>query len=100
MITLLASVWPYLLAALSIVGGLTAALFARKTVQTAKAQVSAAQSDAVAQVKTAQTSEAQANEAAAQTGAAAVAARTEIENAVAAKPATEVRNELQDWTKP
>jgi hypothetical protein len=99
MMTLLAPFLPYILAALGVIGGFIGVAWGNKTAKTAQAQVSAAQSDAVAQVSTERTAEAQANQAAAQTGAAAAAARTAVDNAVAAKPADEVRNELQNWTR-
>lgn len=99
MLTLLAPLLPYLLGALGLIGGAFGIVWGRKSSQTAKAQVSAAQAGATAEVQTEQTAEAQANAAAAQTGAAAVAARTDADNAVAAKPADEVRNELENWTR-
>lgn len=99
MMALLTPFLPYILAALGLVGGAFGIAWGRKSTTTAKAQTAAAQSDAVAQVRTEQTAEAQANAAAAQTGAAAVAARTEIDNTVTAKPADEVRNDLQNWTR-
>lgn len=100
MIAILAATWPYILAAFGALAGLLGVAWGRKTTQTATAQVAAAKSDAAAQVSGQQAAEAQANETAAQTGAAAVQARTDIDNAVAAKPADEVRNELSNWTKP
>lgn len=99
MMALIAPFLPYILAALGLLGGVFGVAWGRKTATTANAQASAAKSDAVAQVRTEQVAEAQANQAAAQTGAAAVAARTEVDNAVAAQPAAEVKNELQAWTR-
>ncbi|MEQ0776190.1 hypothetical protein ABLT15_28185 [Paraburkholderia tropica] len=55
--------------------------------------------DAQKQVAQVQASEAQANEAAQKAGSDAAAARTQIENEVAAQPPSEVRNELQNWTR-
>jgi xanthosine utilization system XapX-like protein len=98
--TLIAPFLPYIVGLCGVLLGLFGVAWGHKTTQTAKAQVSAAQAGAVAQVQTEQSAEAQANQAAAQTGAAAVAARAEIDNAVAAKPADEVRNELENWTRP
>lgn len=99
MMALIAPFIPYILAALGVIGGVFGIAWGHKTETTAKAQAETAKAQAVAQVSTEQTAEAQANQAAAQTGAAAVAARTEIDNAVAAKPADEVRNDLQNWTR-
>ena len=100
MMALIAPFLPYIVGALGLIGGLIATLFAHKTTQTAKAQADTAKAQAVAQVSVERTAEAQANQAAAQTGAAAVAARTDIDNDVAAKPTDEVRNDLQNWTRP
>lgn len=99
MLALLTPFLPYILAALGVIGGVFGVAWGRKTAQTATAQTDTAKAQAVAQVSTEQTAEAQANEAAAQTGAAAVAARTAVDNAVAAQPAAEVKNELQTWTR-
>lgn len=97
--TLIGAIWPYLLTGAGLLAGVVATMFAHKTTQAAKAQVSAAKSDAVAQVRTEQVVEAQANATAAQAGAAATQARTDVDNTVAAKPASEVKDELQNWTK-
>lgn len=100
MMALITPFLPYLLGALGLIGGLLGVAWGHKSTQTAKAQVSAAQSDAMAQVKTEQTAEAQANADAQKAGSDAATARTAIDNAVAAKPTDEVRNELQNWTRP
>lgn len=100
MMALIAPFLPYILAALGVIGGVFGVAWGRKTSQTSAAKVAAAKSDATAQIATQQAAEAEANQTAAQSGAAAVQTRTEIDNTVAAKPADEVRNELQDWTKP
>jgi hypothetical protein len=99
MMTLLAPFLPYIVAALGVLGGIVATMFARKTTQTANAQAAAAKSDAVAQVRTERVAEAQANADAQKAGSDAAAARTAVDNAVAAKPADEVRNDLQNWTR-
>lgn len=97
--TIIGAIWPYLLAGAGLLAGVVATMFARKTTQAAKAQVTAAKSDAVAQVRTEQVAEAQANTTAAQSGAAATQTRTAVDNTVAAQPASEVKDELQNWTK-
>lgn len=97
--TLIASFWPYILAGGGVVVALVAAWGTKKTTQTAKAQVSAAQSDAKAQVSTEQVAEAQANTTAAQAGAAANQTATAVQNDVAAQSPVEVKNELDAWTK-
>jgi hypothetical protein len=97
--TIIGAIWPYLLAGAGLLAGVVATMFARKTTQTAKAQVSAAQAGATAEVRTEQVAEAQANSTAAQAGATAVQARTDTDTTVAAKPAGEVKNELDAWTK-
>jgi type II secretory pathway pseudopilin PulG len=99
MMALIEPFLPYILVALSLIGGAFGVAWGRKTAQTAKAQATAAEATAQVHEAQAQTAEAQANQAAAQTGAAAVAARTEIDNAIAAKPADEVRNDLKNWTR-
>jgi hypothetical protein len=90
---------PYIVAALALIASALGIAWGRKTAQTAKAQSMAAAATAQVHEAQAQTAEAQANQAAAQTGAAAVAERTEIDNAIAAKPADEVRNDLKNWTR-
>lgn len=97
--TLIGVIWPYLLAAGGVIVGAVVAWGGVKTAQTAKAKAAAAKSDAVAQVRTEQVVEAQANTTAAQAGAVATQARTDVDNTVAAKPAAEVKNELDAWTK-
>jgi hypothetical protein len=99
MMALITPFLPYILAALGVIGGLFGIAWGNKTAKTAQAQADTAKAQAVAQVSVEQTAEAQANQAAAQTGAAAVAARTDVENTVAAQPAAEVKNELQAWTR-
>lgn len=99
MLALLAPFLPYILAALGVVGGAFGIAWGRKTSQTSAAQADAAKAQASAQVSIEQTAEAQANAAAAQTGATAVQARTDIDTAVAAKPAAEVKDELSAWTR-
>jgi cysteinyl-tRNA synthetase len=100
MMALIAPLFPYIIGGLGLLAGVIATLFARKTSQTAKAQATAVAATAQVQEAQAQSAEAQANQAAAQTGAAAVQTRTEIDNTIAAKPADEVRNALQNWTRP
>jgi hypothetical protein len=99
MMALIAPFFPYVIGGFGLLAGVIATLFARKSVQTAKAQATAVAAAAQVHEAQAQTAEAQANQAAAQTGAAAVQARTEIDNTVAAKPTDEVRNDLQSWTR-
>lgn len=99
MLTLIGPFLPYILGALGVIGGVIATLFARKTVQTATAQADAAKAQAGQQVAAQQIAETQANADAQKAGSDAAAARTEIDNTVAAKPTDEVRNELQDWTR-
>lgn len=96
---LIGSAWPFLVAGGGALIAIVATIFARKSVQTSRAQVAAAQSDAKAQVTTEQVAESQANATAAQAGGAAVKTRIDVENAVAAKPAGEVKNELDSWTR-
>lgn len=100
MMTIIAAVWPYILGGLGVLAGVLGVAWGRKTTQTAKAQVDTAKAQAGQQVAVQQAAEAEANQTAAQAGADAVQSRTDIDNAVAAKPADEVRNELQSWTKP
>lgn len=99
MMALITPFLPYIIAGFGALAGLLGLAWGRKTAQTAQAQADTAKAQAAAQVSVEQTAEAQANQAAAQTGAAAVTARTEVDNTVAAKPADEVRNELQSWTR-
>lgn len=99
MTALIASFWPYIFGALGAIAAVIATLFAHKTVQTAQAQAEAAKAQAGQQVAVQQTAEAQANADAQKAGSDAVAERSAIDNAVAAKPADEVRNELQNWTR-
>lgn len=100
MMTILATVWPYILAGLGVLAGLLGVAWGRKTTQTAQAQATAAKAQAAQQVAVQQIAEAEANQTAAQAGAVAAQSRNDIDNAVAAKSADEVRNELQNWTKP
>lgn len=89
----------------AIVGGVTTlgaalwAVFERKGAQTVKAQAAQSVADAQKQVAQVQTSEAQANADAQKAGSDAAAARTQIDNDTAAESPTEVRNELQNWTR-
>ncbi len=99
MMTLIAPFLPYILAALGLIGGAFGIAWGRKSAQTASAQVDAAKAQASQQVAVQQVAEAQANAAAQKAGSDAAAARTQIDNAVAAQPTDEVRNELQDWTR-
>ncbi|PQV51875.1 hypothetical protein [Paraburkholderia sp. BL21I4N1] len=100
MLALLAPFLPYILAALGIIGGAFGIAWGRKTTQTAAAQADAAKAQAGQQVAVQQTAEAQANADAQKAAGDAAAERTAIDNAVAAKPADEVRNELSNWTRP
>lgn len=99
MAALLAPFLPYIIAALGIAGGLVATVFAHKTVQTTKAQAGQAKAEAAQQVSAQQIAETQANADAQKAGSDAAKARTDIDNDVAAKPAEEVHNELQNWTR-
>jgi hypothetical protein len=99
MMALIAPFLPYIVAALGLLASAFGIAWGRKTAQTAKAQADAAKSDAVAQVRTQQVAEAQANADAQKAGSDAAAARTAVDNAVAAKPADEVRNDLKNWTR-
>lgn len=100
MAALLAPFLPYILAAIGLIGGAFGIAWGRKTSQTAEAQADAAKSDAAAQVRTEQVAEAQANADAQKASSDATKARTEIDNQVAAQPKQEVRDELQNWTRP
>ncbi|WP_186155106.1 hypothetical protein [Burkholderia gladioli] len=92
---------------LTVLGGLVAvgvAWFHGKSTGSAQAAQAAAgqvaTAQAAAQSAQSQTADAQAQTAAVRAGADAVAARAAIDNDVSAKPAQEVRNELQnDWTR-
>jgi hypothetical protein len=91
---------PYIIGAVGAICALIATLFARKTIQTATAQADAAKAQAGQQVAVQQVAETQANADAQKAGSDAAAARTDIDNTLAAKPTDEVRNELlQDWTR-
>ena len=99
MAAILAPFLPYIIAALGVALGGFGIAWGRKTSQTATAQVDAAKSDAVAQVRTQQVAEAQANADAQKAGTDAAAARATIDNEVAAAKPSEVRNDLQNWTR-
>jgi hypothetical protein len=95
LLPLLIKIGPWLLGAL----GLAFGLFRHQQAKTATAQADAAKAQAGQQVAVQQVAEAQANADAQKAGSDAAAARTAVDNAVAAKPADEVRNELQNWTR-
>ncbi|HIH2621652.1 TPA: hypothetical protein ACYLIB_005606 [Burkholderia cenocepacia] len=86
---------PWLLAAAGMLFGLFRHQQAKTTSAAAKAQ-SAAADEKVAQ---AQSADAQANATAQAAAAEAAAARASAETDIAGQPASEVRNELQDWTR-
>lgn len=100
MMTIIAAVWPYILGGLGILAGLLGVAWGRKTTQTADAQAAAAKAQAGQQVAVQQVAEAQANEDAQKAGSTAVDQRAAIDIEVAAAKPSEVRDELQSWTKP
>ena len=86
---------PWLLAAAGVLFGLFRHQQAKADIAAAKAQGAAAD-EKIAQ---AQAADAQANAAAQAAAADAGAARASEETDIAGMPASEVRNELQDWTR-
>ncbi|WP_244119057.1 hypothetical protein [Burkholderia gladioli] len=88
---------------LGLLAGAVGVIFGLFRHQQAKATTAAADqkvAEAQTQVAQQQTADAQANATAAQAGGDAAAARTQIDSDVAAKPAQEVKDELQnDWTR-
>lgn len=99
MTAIIASIWPYLLSGAVALGGVVFGMFRHQQAKTATAQADAAKAQAGQQVAAQQVAETQANADAQKAGSDAAAARTDIDNAVAAQPTDEVRNELQDWTR-
>jgi hypothetical protein len=99
MMTILASIWPYLLSAAVALGGVVFGAFRHQQAKVATAEADAVKAQAGQQVAAQQVAETQANAEAQKAGSDAAAARTEIDNAVAAKPVDEVRNDLQNWTR-
>ncbi|VWB70721.1 hypothetical protein [Burkholderia lata] len=92
---ILVKLGPWLLAVAGILFGLFRHQQAKADSAAAKAQGAAAD-EKIAQ---AQMADAQASEAAQAAANDAGAARTSADSQVAAMPASEVRNELQDWTR-
>lgn len=99
MITILASIWPYILSGAVALGGVVFGMFRHQQAKVATAQADAVKAQAGQQVAVQQIAETQANADAQKAGSDAANARTDIDNDVAAKPAKEVRNELQNWTR-
>jgi uncharacterized protein YpuA (DUF1002 family) len=99
MIAILASIWPYLASGTVALAGVVFGMFRSQQAKAATAQADAAKAQAGQQVADQQVAETQANADAQKAGSDAAAARTDIDNAVAAKPADEVRNDLQNWTR-
>ena len=92
---LLIKLGPLVLGVLGILFG----LFRHQQAKVATAQADAAKAQAGQQVAAQQVAETQANADAQKAGSDAAAARTDIDNTIAAQPTDEVRNELQDWTR-
>lgn len=86
---------PWILGALGIAFG----LFRHQQAKTATAQANEAKAQAGQQIAAQQVAETQANADAQKAGSDAAKARTDIDNDVAAKPANEVKSELQNWTR-
>jgi hypothetical protein len=95
LLPLLIKIGPWVLGALGIAFG----LFRHQQAKVVTAQANAVKAQAGQQVAVQQVAEAQANADAQKAGSDAAAARTAVDNAVAAKPADEARNELQNWTR-
>lgn len=99
MIAILAAIWPYLLSGAVALGGIVFGMFRVQQAKTSTAQADAIKAQAGQQIAAQQIAETQANADAQKAGSDSAAGRTDIDNAVAAKPADEVRNDLQNWTR-
>lgn len=98
-LSLLGKLWPFIAGGAIAAVGLIVGWAKTKSAATKSAQADAAVAGAKQQVADAANAEAQANAAAQQAGSKAAAARSEIDNSVATKPADEVRNDLAKWTR-
>ncbi|WP_186249157.1 MULTISPECIES: hypothetical protein [unclassified Burkholderia] len=92
---LLLKLGPWLIAGAGVLFGLFRHQQAKADIAAAKAQGAAAD----AKVAQAQTADAQANAAAQAAASDAGAARTSADSQIAGMPASEVHDELQDWTR-
>lgn len=99
MTAIIASIWPYVISGLVALSGVVFGLFRHQQAKVATAQADAVKAQAGQQIAAQQVAETQANADAQKAGSDATAARVAIDNAVAAKPVDEVRNELQNWTR-
>ncbi|EMH2960610.1 hypothetical protein V6G44_002017 [Burkholderia multivorans] len=98
-ISLFAKFWPLILGLTGIATGLVFGWGKTKSAATTTAQAQQDVAAAGERVAKAAAAEAQANAAAEATGREAAAARTSIDSEVAAQSASEVKSELQNWTR-